>query len=124
MRELAKLFLNSSEQIQRAVTQLQPVVQGSRWFGGDAARFRSDWNGRMRPQLSGAGSFLSDSSKNLIKQADEQDKTSSANDGGPGGGVIPPPVDSGTDQTTSDRSAEAAEFDAECFQSRGGEVVE
>ncbi|NYE95656.1 hypothetical protein FHU41_001906 [Psychromicrobium silvestre] len=78
LRQLAKQFDHFAEQLNNSVTRLQPVVEHGRWFGGDAVRFRSDWSGRMRPVIIDATTYLRKTSKVLVRNAEEQEKTSSA----------------------------------------------
>ncbi|MDJ0312914.1 hypothetical protein [Arthrobacter sp. H35-D1] len=87
LRELATLFNQSSQKLRRTVAMLHPVILHSRWQGPDAARMRSDWQGRMRPQLNSAQDLLTTTAKTLVAQAAEQEKASSSDsgDGGDGG---------------------------------------
>lgn len=90
LRALAQAFGSAAEKINAAVTSLSPAVQHSPWSGGDAVKFRADWNSRMRPQLNGTANALGGLSKKLVQQAADQDKTSAADGGGPG--TVPGPT--------------------------------
>lgn len=91
LRALAQAFGSAADQINSAVGSLSPAVQHSPWSGGDAMKFRADWNSRMRPQLNGTANALSGLSKKLVQQAADQDRTSAVDGGGPGGVPGPTP---------------------------------
>lgn len=91
LRALAKLMATSSEKLDNTVNMLQPTIEHSRWFGGDAARFRSDWAGKLRPQLHDSVQLLKSTSKKLVQQAADQEQASAAEGAGsirPDGHVV------------------------------------
>ncbi|PYI67270.1 hypothetical protein CVV68_11065 [Arthrobacter livingstonensis] len=98
LRELATLFSTSSDQLDRTVQLLHPVILHARWQGADASRFRADWSGGMRPQMTRARDFLRTTANALLTQAGEQE-SASAVDGGGGRGK---PLPGGTPDDQSD----------------------
>lgn len=53
------------------------VIGNAQWRGADADRFRSEWNGVSARVLSGAAELLKNLSKELRRNADEQESASS-----------------------------------------------
>ncbi|WP_285727666.1 hypothetical protein [Psychromicrobium xiongbiense] len=106
LRDLAKLFSTSSQQIDHAVNLLQPIVERVRWYGGDASAFKANWSSRMRPQLTDARTYLEATSKDLVGQAEQQEKASAV-EGGGGPGLLQQILDQGK-QVLSDLEKTAA----------------
>ncbi|MBQ1445491.1 MAG: WXG100 family type VII secretion target [Renibacterium sp.] len=108
LRALAQAFGSAADQINSAVGSLSPAVQHSPWSGGDAMKFRADWNSRMRPQLNGTANALSGLSKKLVQQAADQDRTSAVDGGGPGG--VPGPTPEQVKQHQADLRSQLAKM--------------
>lgn len=90
LRDLAKLFSDSSATLDSSAGSLHPAVMQARWHGPDAERLRHDWSSRMRPQIVSAGNLLRAASQQLDAQAMEQQNASSGNaDGGGGFNIVP-----------------------------------
>lgn len=56
------------------ISQMLGSVQ---WYGADAKRFMSDWQGSFAPQAQGATASMQDNAVALRKHADRQDAVSS-----------------------------------------------
>lgn len=114
LRELATLFNQSSQKLRRTMAMLHPEIINTRWQGPDAARMRTDWQGRMRPQLNSAQDLLTTTAKTLVTQAAEQEKASSSNgDSTDGGGS-----DDGGEASFWDRTLERIKDGAKDYQER------
>lgn len=85
LRSLSKLFDDTAHRFERTGSELTASLTRSSWSGPDAARFRSDWNSRLRPRLTDVARDLSESAVKLREEADEQEHASESG-GSPGGG--------------------------------------
>ncbi|MDQ0663421.1 uncharacterized protein YukE [Arthrobacter ulcerisalmonis] len=86
LRTLAQQFSRTADLLQQQSTQLSSQINNNpAWKGQDASRFRSDWNSNHRALLQQTVSRLQQESKLLLKNADEQEKASTAGAGGSGG---------------------------------------
>jgi uncharacterized protein YukE len=98
LRTLAQQFSKTADLLQQQSTQLSSQINNNpAWKGQDASRFRSDWNGNHRALLQQTVSRLQQESKVLLKNADEQEKasTAGAGAGGSGPGGVPGSADNG-----------------------------
>lgn len=84
LRSLSKLFDDTAHRFERTGSELTASLARSSWSGADAARFRSDWNARLRPRLTDVAQDLSESAVRLREEADEQERASESG-GGTGG---------------------------------------
>ncbi|MFW0772448.1 hypothetical protein ACLRGI_04700 [Paenarthrobacter nitroguajacolicus] len=89
LRTLAQQFGSVSEQLlQQSSLLTNQINNNPTWKGNDATAFRSDWNGNHRNQLMQSASFLKQASKDLLRNAAQQEKSSDAAPGS-GGGPLP-----------------------------------
>jgi uncharacterized protein YukE len=98
LRTLAQQFSKTADLLQQQSTQLSSQINNNpAWKGADAQRFRSDWNSSHRTLLQQTVSRLQQESKLLLKNADEQEKasTAGAGAGGKGPGGVPGSADTG-----------------------------
>ena len=74
--EAAQQFSRSlslyADQISQAVSALSSELVSVQWVGSDGDRFRSDWDGSYRPQLSSIVSALQDRASHLALEAQAQ----------------------------------------------------
>lgn len=84
LRALAKTMSRHSERMTSLSTELGHLISNARWDGRDAAMFRSSWDSEHRPMLKKISSELQAQAKELIRNADEQDKSSSGASGSSG----------------------------------------
>lgn len=59
------------------VSGLSAVLAGLNWTGGDAQRFKSDWDSTFAPQANGAIASIQEQAQVLRAHADRQDQASS-----------------------------------------------
>lgn len=85
LRQLAKDMANGANRLNMLGQQLSGSIASSPWKGDDADRFRSDWNSSHARVLRAAADGIQTASKALLRNADDQDKTSSDGSGGSGG---------------------------------------
>lgn len=82
LRTLAQQFSKTADLLQQQSTQLSSQINNNpAWKGADAQRFRSDWNTSHRTLLQQTVTRLQQESKVLLKNAEEQEKASSAGSG-------------------------------------------
>ncbi|MFK0072846.1 hypothetical protein [Arthrobacter woluwensis] len=89
LRALSKSMGLSGSRLKNTEMQVNSLVSGVAWKGDDGERFRREWSSTLRPMLHKASQSLSDASKLLLGQADEQQSASTNGGsvgGGPGGG--------------------------------------
>jgi len=85
LRTLAKDFDQKAAQLTTLMSTLTSTINGtSAWKGPDADTFRQEWNSGHRQSLTNATTILRTASTALIKNADDQETTST--DGGAFGG--------------------------------------
>ncbi|MFJ3956236.1 hypothetical protein [Arthrobacter sp. NPDC090010] len=88
LKALSKSMGLSGSRLRNTEMQVNSLVSGVAWKGEDGERFRREWSGTLRPMLHKASQSLSDGSKLLLAQADEQQSASTNGgsvSGGPGG---------------------------------------
>ncbi|MEE2570383.1 WXG100 family type VII secretion target [Pseudarthrobacter sp. J64] len=119
LRQLAKDMANGATRLGNLGQQLSSAVSTSPWKGNDAERFRSAWSSHHLKVLKSASAQLNAASKALLRNADEQDKSSNSNGGsgsgnanGPGGGPhsTDPAAQELTDKLEAMTPAERAEY--------------
>ncbi len=74
---LSRLFQTESQKIAASMQAINSQVHSVWWHGQDADRFRCDWDGRFRSQLSNIVTQLEDEARNATRQAAEQRNASS-----------------------------------------------
>lgn len=95
LRELAKSMSDSGNKLDAIAQSLGASISQTGWRGADSEQFRQRWSTILRPIIRTNGSMLGGLAKELGAQADEQEKTSAADDGwqhdggGPGFGQRP-----------------------------------
>lgn len=98
LRDLAQRFSRAAAELQGIDVRLTASINGTgAWQGGDAAKFRSAWNGEHRAYLRSSRTALTDGAETLRRNAVEQDKASEGSGGATG---ALPPVLTGTAQLT------------------------
>lgn len=85
LRQLAQTFTSSADTIERISHEVTPALSNGSWKGGDAERFRNEWSSTIQPSLAASSRALAESATVLQRNADEQERASSA-DGSTGGG--------------------------------------
>lgn len=86
LRDFAKAMDQASHALMKQAQTLSSVVNQPRgWRGPDADRFRQTWNSSHRPGLATTARSLLEASELLRRNADEQEKASSAEDRGGAG---------------------------------------
>mgnify|MGYP003110618758 CR=1 FL=1 len=85
LRSLSKSMGLSGSRLSDTEHRINTLVASAAWKGADAGRFRSEWNGTLRPMLNKATESLIHASKLLLTQADEQQEASTQG-GGTGSG--------------------------------------
>jgi len=86
LRAFAKLVDTASRQLDDTANGLSAALGSTRWLGPDGSEFTSHWNSQYRPGLTRASSSLHGLVTILVKNADEQQATSSDTGGGAGPG--------------------------------------
>jgi len=86
LRAFAKLVDTASRQLDDTTNGLSAALGSTRWLGPDGSEFTSRWNSQYKPGLSRASGSLHGLVTILIKNADEQQATSSDAGGGTGPG--------------------------------------
>ena len=86
LEALARDMQNASNRLDSISRQLTARLMSSAWDGGDADRFRADWNRKYRGQLRGSVEFLRQAQGHLSASSASQ-RGASADDGGRLGGV-------------------------------------
>ena len=85
LRAFAKLVDTASRQLDDTANGLSAALGSTRWLGPDGSEFTSHWNSQYRPGLTRASSSLHGLVTILVKNADDQQATSSDAGGGAGG---------------------------------------
>lgn len=85
LREQARATTNGSGRIEDLVASLDGTVQGVTWVGPDADAFREQWNAMVLARVREAVALLAERSRELERNAQEQDTTSGSDDSGGGG---------------------------------------
>ena len=84
LRALAKAADQAASLLSSRAGSLHSQIQSAPWKGRDGERFRQEWSASHRPSLDKVVATLRENSKILMKQADEQEKASTAGTGGSG----------------------------------------
>ena len=84
LRELGERITASAGELESAQRLLgQCLVTTTQWKGPDAAGFRGDWAGSHQPQMARVASALHAAAQALRANADQQERASAADGGGP-----------------------------------------
>jgi hypothetical protein len=86
LRAFAKLVDTASRQLDDTTNGLSAALGSTRWLGPDGSEFTAHWNSQYRPGLTRASGSLHGLVTILVKNADEQEATSSDAGGGAGSG--------------------------------------
>ncbi|SMG17519.1 ABC transporter C-terminal domain-containing protein [Agreia pratensis] len=86
LRAFAKLVDTASRQLDDTTNGLSAALASTRWLGPDGSEFTSHWNSQYKPGLTRASGSLHGLVTILVKNADEQQTTSSDTGGGAGNG--------------------------------------
>lgn len=76
--ELSRRFTGSADQIGELISGLAAQIQSAWWVGGDADKFRGDWDGQYKPQLQSVCDRLRETAQAVTQQATQQRQTSQA----------------------------------------------
>ncbi|MFC0436446.1 WXG100 family type VII secretion target [Kutzneria buriramensis] len=82
LRDLGGRMDSSADQVDHVTAGITALLSFSRWEGADGERFRSEWHGRLRGQLSAAAAAMRDCGSTLRDNAAQQTDASKAEDGG------------------------------------------
>ncbi len=74
--DLSTRFKTAASQLQEIVTQISGKVDGAWWQGGDADKFRSDWQGSFKSQLQNVCNSFEETGTHVKAQADQQRQAS------------------------------------------------
>jgi hypothetical protein len=87
LRALSQSMGRSGSRLLDTERQISSLVSSTAWSGHDGGTFRREWSGTLRPLLNKASQQLTETSRMLLTQADEQENASNAGGGGsiPGG---------------------------------------
>lgn len=77
VRQLAKVLAAKADEIEGIANALTHQLGNVDWKGGDADRFRGEWNSGHRSQLMHVASSLRDTSSVANRNATEQEQVSS-----------------------------------------------
>ncbi|MHC8609101.1 C2 family cysteine protease [Paenarthrobacter ureafaciens] len=81
LRALAKTMARHSDTMNALSKELGQLIASAPWDGRDAVQFRQAWEAEHRPMLHRTASTLQAQSKELERNADQQDKSSAASTG-------------------------------------------
>lgn len=125
LRALARDFSSAATELTQLSTALtQRINRPGAWQGNDAESFRQRWNSSSRSVLDSASKTIQSAASCLIRNADEQDKTSGeaslgsgsgAGAGGTGGSSVPA-SNNGSESGANSGSTEKADSRFESFE--------
>jgi hypothetical protein len=84
LRAFAKLVDTASHQLDDTSAGLSAALGSARWLGPDGSQFTAHWNSQYKPGLVRASTSLQHLVATLVKNADDQQATSSDTGGGAG----------------------------------------
>lgn len=76
MDQLSRRFQEAGAQIRDVMQQVESQLQSTWWEGNDANRFRDEWNGSYRSQLTQISERLAEAGSTVARQASEQRQAS------------------------------------------------
>lgn len=84
LRALSKSMGRTGSRLLNTEQQINSLIGSAVWKGNDGEQFRREWSGNLRPMLHRASQSLSDASKILLTQAEEQQGASNGSGTGSG----------------------------------------
>jgi uncharacterized protein YukE len=78
IRNLAAQFDSKAGEIDQIANVLTATLNGARWEGPDATRFRGDWSGTHHPQLTAVAQALREAATAAKNNAMQQENASNA----------------------------------------------
>jgi len=75
---LSAKFKTKAAEVDQIVSQISAQLSGTWWKGGDADKFRGEWEGTMRKQLGTLRTLLEATAQTVAKQAADQRSVSQA----------------------------------------------
>ncbi len=76
-RDLVRVMNSDADVINQLTAQLTQQLENTPWYGPDAQRFTSDWQGQYVPALQNVVNALQENATILAQQADDQERASS-----------------------------------------------
>lgn len=76
-RDASRQMDSQAVQLKGAVDNMSALLEAVLWIGPAAERFKTDWDGSLRPELHNAADSLRDNAAELRRRADLQDEVSS-----------------------------------------------
>lgn len=76
-RDLVRVMNSDADVINQLTAQLTQQLENTPWYGPDAQRFTSDWQGQYVPALQNVVNALQENAMILSQQADDQERASS-----------------------------------------------
>src|SRR5699024_3030729 len=76
-RDLVRVMNSDADVINQLTAQLTQQLENTPWYGPDAQRFTSDWQGQYVPALQNVVNALQENAMILAQQADDQERASS-----------------------------------------------
>lgn len=76
-RDLVRIMNTDADTINTLTGRLSQQLEGTPWYGPDAERFRTDWQGQYVPALLRVVQALQENAASLNGQADDQERASS-----------------------------------------------
>ena len=81
LKEMGSRMDSSADQVDHLTAGITALLSFTRWEGADGARFRSEWNGRLRGQLNTVAAALRECGNTLRDNATQQADASKADEG-------------------------------------------
>jgi hypothetical protein len=75
-RGSARQMDTNAEELGSMVSGISALLESTLWLGPGAQRFKSDWDGSMRPQMEQASDSLRANAAEMNRRADMQDAAS------------------------------------------------
>ncbi|WP_182111596.1 MULTISPECIES: hypothetical protein [unclassified Actinotalea] len=76
-RDLVRIMNVDADSITQITARLTQQLEATPWYGPDAQRFTSDWQGQYVPALQRVVQALQENAATLSAQADDQERASS-----------------------------------------------
>lgn len=75
-RQASRGMESGAQDLKGMVGNISALVDSVLWIGPAAHRFKQDWDGKLRPELTAACDSLSENARELHRRADLQDEVS------------------------------------------------
>ena len=75
-RNSSRQMDSQAGELKGAVDDMSALLDAVLWLGPSAVRFKTDWDGSLRPELQNAADSLRDNAAELRRRADLQDEVS------------------------------------------------